>query len=65
MDKIQQDKSVERYWESHLLAQAAQKAVPGSATRRGLWNAFTKKKMVAETMDQIEEEARHRQQRKK
>jgi len=50
------DKSVDKYWDSHLLAQAAQNAVKGSATRRGLWNAFSKKALAADAIDFIEEE---------
>jgi hypothetical protein len=49
-------KSDDKYWDAHLLADAAQRAQKGSATRRGLWNAFTKKRMVAEAMDQLEKE---------
>ena len=57
-------KSEDKYWDAHLLAQAAQNSVLGSATRRGLWNAFTKKRVVADAMDEIEKEKDKRQDNK-
>lgn len=54
--KSSNDQSNRTYDLARKLAQAAQRAPQGSATRRGLWNAFTKKFMVAEAMWHIERE---------
>lgn len=54
------DQSNRTYDIAHELAQAAQRAPEGSATRRGLWNAFTKKYMAAEAMWHIERELEKR-----
>lgn len=56
MTENSNDPSNKKYWDAHLLAEAAQKAPKGSATRRGLWNAFSKKAMTAEAMRLIEKE---------
>ena len=61
MTKNSKDPSNKKYWDAHLLAQAAQNARPESATRRGLWNAFAKKCMTAEAMRQIEKEREDKQ----
>lgn len=50
------DQSNRTYDIAHQLAQAAQRAPAGSATRRGLWNAFDKKHVAAEAMWFIERE---------
>lgn len=55
------DQSNRTYDIAHQLAQAAQRAPQGSATRRGLWNAFTKKYMVAEAAWHIEREQEKKQ----
>jgi len=50
------DQSNRTYDIAHKLAEAAQRAPKGSATRNGLWNAFTKKHVAAEAMWHIERE---------
>jgi hypothetical protein len=59
--KSADDQSNRIYDIAHKLAQAAQCAPEGSATRRGLWNAFTKKYMVAEVAWHIEREQEKRE----
>jgi hypothetical protein len=58
------DQSNRTYDAAHKLAEAAQRAPKGSATQRGLWNAFTKKHMAAEAMWQIEREREIRDEQK-
>lgn len=50
------DQSNRTYDKANALAEAAQRAPKGSATQRGLWNAFDKKFMVAEAAWHIERE---------
>jgi hypothetical protein len=57
------DQSNRIYDTAHKLAEAAQRAPKGSATRRGLWNAFTQKHMVAEAAWHIEREQEKKQER--
>lgn len=52
----QDDQSNRTYDIAGKLFEAAQRAPQGSATRRGLQNAFTKKYMAAEAMWHIERE---------
>lgn len=54
--KSSNDQSNRTYEIAHKLAEAAQRAPKGSATRSGLWNAFTKKHVAAEAMWHIERE---------
>jgi hypothetical protein len=65
MTQNSSDPSNKKYWDAHFLAEAAQRAPQGSATRRGLWNAFTKKHMTAEAMYQIEKEREDRNEKTK
>lgn len=55
------DQSNRTYEIAHKLAEAAQRAPWGSATRRGLWNAFEKKGTVADAAWHIEREQEKKQ----
>lgn len=59
------DQSNRMYDIANHLAQAAQRAPQNSATRRGLWNAFTKKYMVAEAAWHLEREQEKKQENEK
>jgi hypothetical protein len=58
------DQSNRTYDDVHKIFEAAQRVPKGSATWRGLLNAFDKKYVVAEAMWQIEREQEKKQEGK-